>query len=583
LQEDLKIAAKTDVITAAQDIYSGIFGSMGDIKTDASLQWETLLNSYIEGGNETLLKTVLDGSLFNTADFYSVWEAYAQSINTTTIDAIKEAIGGMTSLKRDFELWTLGDSIEALAKKAEWAKADLENLESMVGVTGLTVDNFLESYNQAIKESFTPETLAQWDSLSDALITATDAQNAYKNALLTTLNNELTAWVSALGAVQSAIDTLSPSFKTFAELASTPITLENYSTLLSDLENTRQNEINLLTDATNKRLEQLDNEKTLFISLSDYIDELNLKLMGSQSISYDYFFNELTKAKDVFASGGIVDASKLTQSAGTYLESALQNSSSQLEYFREVARVKEGLGSLGSMVTGGTLHSIEAAIMTEEQTLASKLDAINQTALAILQSWKGTATSNATSYISQINALKGYDPSITAAYANILERTPEKEGGDYWQRLLDTGKTTAQAITPIVAEAAIDELYATVLGREADAAGLAHWTNVVQSGQYNPYQLDELFKEAAKVEINGSHASGLDFVPFDGYRAELHKGERVQTASEVQKDKVITMLSSEIKDLKDIFIKNTAEMTRMSKAIQRVMPDGDALQVRTAS
>lgn len=32
--------------------------------------------------------------------------------------------------------------------------------------------------------------------------------------------------------------------------------------------------------------------------------------------------------------------------------------------------------------------------------------------------------------------------------------------------------------------------------------------------------------------VNGSHAEGLDYVPFDGYIAELHKGERVQTADE---------------------------------------------------
>ena len=30
----------------------------------------------------------------------------------------------------------------------------------------------------------------------------------------------------------------------------------------------------------------------------------------------------------------------------------------------------------------------------------------------------------------------------------------------------------------------------------------------------------------------GSHASGLDFVPFDGYVAKLHRGERIQTAAE---------------------------------------------------
>lgn len=32
--------------------------------------------------------------------------------------------------------------------------------------------------------------------------------------------------------------------------------------------------------------------------------------------------------------------------------------------------------------------------------------------------------------------------------------------------------------------------------------------------------------------INGSHANGLSYVPFDGYIAELHKGERVLTARE---------------------------------------------------
>lgn len=37
---------------------------------------------------------------------------------------------------------------------------------------------------------------------------------------------------------------------------------------------------------------------------------------------------------------------------------------------------------------------------------------------------------------------------------------------------------------------------------------------------------------AAVRGVDGSHASGLDYVPFDGYIAKLHKGERVQTASQ---------------------------------------------------
>lgn len=34
--------------------------------------------------------------------------------------------------------------------------------------------------------------------------------------------------------------------------------------------------------------------------------------------------------------------------------------------------------------------------------------------------------------------------------------------------------------------------------------------------------------------INGSHAGGLDYVPYDGYIAQLHKGERILTATEAK-------------------------------------------------
>mgnify|MGYP001541796367 FL=1 len=35
-----------------------------------------------------------------------------------------------------------------------------------------------------------------------------------------------------------------------------------------------------------------------------------------------------------------------------------------------------------------------------------------------------------------------------------------------------------------------------------------------------------------KRRVNGSHADGLDYVPFDGYVAELHQGEAVLTSGE---------------------------------------------------
>ena len=39
---------------------------------------------------------------------------------------------------------------------------------------------------------------------------------------------------------------------------------------------------------------------------------------------------------------------------------------------------------------------------------------------------------------------------------------------------------------------------------------------------------------ASSSGINGSRAVGLPYVPFDGYIAELHKGERILNASEAE-------------------------------------------------
>lgn len=63
--------------------------------------------------------------------------------------------------------------------------------------------------------------------------------------------------------------------------------------------------------------------------------------------------------------------------------------------------------------------------------------------------------------------------------------------------------------------------------------------------------------------VNGSHANGLNYVPFDGYIAELHQGERVQTASEARSsDEVaaeIRALRAELKAQAQVVAKNTAD------------------------
>ena len=61
--------------------------------------------------------------------------------------------------------------------------------------------------------------------------------------------------------------------------------------------------------------------------------------------------------------------------------------------------------------------------------------------------------------------------------------------------------------------------------------GLKTWFNNLWDSLFKNRSVD-VNVNATSSGVNGSHAGGLSYVPFDGYIAELHKGERVLTASE---------------------------------------------------
>lgn len=65
--------------------------------------------------------------------------------------------------------------------------------------------------------------------------------------------------------------------------------------------------------------------------------------------------------------------------------------------------------------------------------------------------------------------------------------------------------------------------------------GLVSWFNGVWNSLFGSRNVDvNVNANATSSGVNGSHAGGLNYVPFDGYIAELHKGERVLTADEAR-------------------------------------------------
>ena len=70
------------------------------------------------------------------------------------------------------------------------------------------------------------------------------------------------------------------------------------------------------------------------------------------------------------------------------------------------------------------------------------------------------------------------------------------------------------------------------------------------------------------LSVDGSHRDGLDMVPYDGYVAELHAGERVQTAEQARaSDSVADEMSGLRQSIEDVMIavaRNTSKLYRLN-------------------
>ena len=102
--------------------------------------------------------------------------------------------------------------------------------------------------------------------------------------------------------------------------------------------------------------------------------------------------------------------------------------------------------------------------------------------------------------------------------------------------------------------------------------GLVSWFNGIWDSLFGNRSVDVNVNKTTSG-VDGSHAGGLAYVPFDGYIAELHKGERVLTASEAKSYKdgekssgggvtVIQNIYSQAKTAADLMLEARHEQER---------------------
>lgn len=265
-------------------------------------------------------------------------------------------------------------------------------------------------------------------------------------------------------------------------------------------------------------------------SLKGVLSTLNKDASGSFSSYTDYI-------KDLgITAGKITDLKDLAKDQGTVVDQQLQVAKDQL------AQAKV---------------SFDLEIAKQDMLLSfaqQQLDAVNGVQVAVL---------------SLAQALANFNQSSQAAvnYGTSIGAIP-----------------TAQAATPDQ----ITSLYQNILHRAPDAAGLAWWENQASTNGATASQIAQGFLQSAEyraLQVNGSHANGLDSVPFDGYTAKLHKGEMVLPAKQAQGVAQGSDMKAVVEAINNLKEDNSSEnqaaigaLVFLKKLFQNMTPSGDRIQ-----
>ena len=200
------------------------------------------------------------------------------------------------------------------------------------------------------------------------------------------------------------------------------------------------------------------------------------------------------------------------EGAGTaFLEASQQYNASSMAYFTDLAQVRAAT-ALSEQSARATVD-VNRAILDANKGVLQQLGLLNETTA------QGFAALVAAYQAAKGNAAAGGVVNLDSSLTNGVTTA----GGSYIQPAqLETIMAEAQANSTVA------QLYQSLLGRAPESAAVYDYYN-----NFTPAEIEAMIRGSSEY-INGSHATGLWSVPFDGYRAELHQGERVLTATQAR-------------------------------------------------
>lgn len=156
--------------------------------------------------------------------------------------------------------------------------------------------------------------------------------------------------------------------------------------------------------------------------------------------------------------------------------------------------------------------------------LPSKIWAWLTTTVSNVISWGANMVSQARSTATNfVNSFVSFITSLPSKVGGIIQQIPSKVSA-IGSRLYNAGRSIFQSLWN-----GIKSIGNEILNWVSDFAGkIGGFVSGIINGFKDVVSGANDAKSAAK-SVNGKHANGLDYVPFNGYVAELHEGERVLT------------------------------------------------------
>lgn len=183
-------------------------------------------------------------------------------------------------------------------------------------------------------------------------------------------------------------------------------------------------------------------------------------------------------------------------------------------------------------------EGIKAALAPVVERLKVYANDIKQ---IFLLAWEGIKAvwAGVTGYFEQVwNTIKGIFEVVEAVFKGDFEGAWEAIKGivSGWAEYFSGVWESIKEVFSKAVEVGSDIVNDIKQGISDAWAGITSWFSDLWDSLFGnrTVNVDVSTRGGSGSGVDGSHARGLDFVPFDGYVAELHKGEMVVPAAEAQ-------------------------------------------------